>query len=270
MKIGEECSKKIVIMDFTGIYSTETFYEGTTCIWLDLRGLQGTNCYCDREAEAELRERIREFGAEGLHFLDLGNYHYASKLWLDMVEEDFELLVFDHHTDMQEPMFGDVLSCGGWIKVALDTNPHLKRVWLVGPNEEGVKEAETMGFGERLVCICERDMEYVDRWREGLGKAGLPLYISVDKDVLSREDARTNWDQGTARLSVVLDIIRAAGKIRRIIGMDVCGENSEEPGNGQTGAGEVTVNDRTNQDLVAVFLEVCLCGGQGRLEAEVM
>lgn len=34
----------------------------------------------------------------GIHFLDSGNYHYVTKLWLDQVKEPFDLLVLDHHT----------------------------------------------------------------------------------------------------------------------------------------------------------------------------
>ena len=56
---------------------------------------------------------MEPLGAEGIHFLDSGNYHYVTKLWLDQVKEPFDLLVLDHHTDLQQPMFGDILSCGG-------------------------------------------------------------------------------------------------------------------------------------------------------------
>ena len=93
--------------------------------------------YCDEEAEAAIKERISLMGPSGIHFLDSGNYHYLSKLWLDKIEGEFELLVFDHHTDMQMPMFGNILSCGGWIQAALDTNTRLKRVYLAGPPSHG-------------------------------------------------------------------------------------------------------------------------------------
>lgn len=246
----------MVIMDFTGVYKRETFYREHEFLWLDLKEIQGTNCYCDREGEEELRSKIGNLGAEGLHFLDSGNYHYVSKLWLDQVEEEFELLVFDHHTDMQPPAFGDLLSCGGWIKAALETNARLKRVWLAGPGEEGIQEAEALGFGKRVVFIREKDMEERGWQEEWLGKTDLPLYISVDKDVCSEKDARTNWDQGEVHLDTVLDMIRMAGRKRRIIGMDVCGENPEE-GEGDQEGSDRMVNDRANQALAEVYLELC-------------
>ena len=89
---------------------------------LDCKDIPGTNCYCDSLAEEEIGKRIAPFGPEGIHFLDSGNYHYLTKLWLELIKVPFELLVFDHHTDMQCPAFGGILSCGGWIRVALETN----------------------------------------------------------------------------------------------------------------------------------------------------
>ena len=119
-------------MNFTGVYENQEFYQDLGAVWLELGDIQGTNCYCDEEAEAAIKERISLMEPSGIHFLDSGNYHYVSKIWLDKIEEEFELLVFDHHTDMQMPMFGNILSCGGWIQAALDTNKRLKRVYLAG------------------------------------------------------------------------------------------------------------------------------------------
>ena len=133
----------IVIMNFSGVYEVQglkaVLEAGKTnnhiISQLDCQDIPGTNCYCDSLAEEEIGKRIVPFGPEGLHFLDSGNYHYLTKLWLELVKEPFELLVFDHHTDMQRPAFGGILSCGGWIREALETNENLKHVILVGPPE---------------------------------------------------------------------------------------------------------------------------------------
>lgn len=50
---------KIVIMNFTGAYEKQSFYRGLNAVWLELKDLKGTNCYCDQEAEAAIRKRIR-------------------------------------------------------------------------------------------------------------------------------------------------------------------------------------------------------------------
>jgi hypothetical protein len=53
----------------------------------------------------------------------------------------------------------------------------------------------------------------------------MPLYISIDKDVLRREDACVNWDSGHLSLAEVCDVVRsfttAAGPIA---GVDILGD----------------------------------------------
>lgn len=53
------------------------------------------------------------------------------------------------------------------------------------------------------------------------------MYLSIDKDVLSPDYARTNWDQGQADIAETVDFIRSFLKGRRLIGADICGENPE-------------------------------------------
>ena len=52
-----------------------------------------------------------------------------------------------------------------------------------------------------------------------------PVYLSIDKDVLDAEEARTNWDQGCMRLAHVITVINAVRG--RLCGSDVNGEISE-------------------------------------------
>ena len=107
--------RNIVIMDFSGIYQEEQFYEGEQISWIDLSDISGTNCYCDGDAQAQILERMEKYPVSGIYFIDSGNYHYMSRIGIGRVKEPFNLLVFDNHTDMQLPAFGGLLSCGGWI-----------------------------------------------------------------------------------------------------------------------------------------------------------
>ena len=166
-------NNNIVIMNFTGVYENQEFYQDLGAVWLELGDIQGTNCYCDEEAEAAIKERISLMEPSGIHFLDSGNYHYVSKIWLDKIEEEFELLVFDHHTDMQMPIFGNILSCGGWIQAALDTNTRLKRVYLAGP-----PSMEAEADRERVVGINEEELKTPGCISRHLKNSELPLYIS--------------------------------------------------------------------------------------------
>ena len=65
-------NNNIVIMNFTGVYENQEFYQDLGAVWLELGDIQGTNCYCDEEAEATIKERISLMEPSGIHFLDSG------------------------------------------------------------------------------------------------------------------------------------------------------------------------------------------------------
>jgi len=217
----------MVYMDFSGQY------EGCDGEYVDCRSIQGTNCYCDDIAKEELRQKIATYGPEGVHFIDSGNYHYVSLLWLEKIEEDFALVLFDNHPDMQPPSFGDITSCGGWVKEAIETLSHLKRVYMVGVDEELLTELEPLPEVVHRGLPQEED---------------LPIYISLDKDVMTEDYARTDWSQGKMELSELLNIIRGLLTNYRIIGVDICGEKKENPSDD-----ELQINRRTNQALIEIL-----------------
>ena len=248
----------IAVFAFTRAYEEQEFYkrleqEGWEAVLTACENLEGTNCYCGEAAAEALRERIQAFGLSGIHFLDSGNYHYVSRLWLEQAEEPFDLLVFDHHTDMQEPAFGGILSCGGWVRAALEELPLLRQVYLAGPPADSREAREELfGFMDRVLWIPGEELgdgEVLERYLAAEGDGCRPLYISVDKDILRMEDAVTNWDQGKVELSALLKSIRAAGRARRVLGMDVCGEEPE-------GNAAAEKNDRANEALCRVFSSI--------------
>ena len=104
-------------MDFTGIYELESFYKHKNINWIDCLDIKGTRGYCSEEAKAKIIKRIGDYLPAGIHFIDSGNFHYVSEFWIRKINYDFILIVFDHHSDMIKPMFGDILSCGSWILV---------------------------------------------------------------------------------------------------------------------------------------------------------
>ncbi|OYX86993.1 MAG: hypothetical protein B7Y71_02055, partial [Xanthobacter sp. 35-67-6] len=59
-----------------------------------------------------------------------------------------------------------------------------------------------------------------------------PLWITLDKDVLTPDEAVTNWDQGRLTLEQVLCAIGRFATRRPILGMDVCGDYSPDAGLG--------------------------------------
>lgn len=114
------------MMDFSGIYEDQQFWRGKEVSRVEARDIPGTNCYCDEDAMNTIRSRIAPYSSGGIHFIDSGNYHYMTRIWLEKISEPFSLLVFDNHTDMQPPAFGGLLSCGGWIYDSVMELPLLK------------------------------------------------------------------------------------------------------------------------------------------------
>ncbi|MBQ9400092.1 MAG: arginase family protein [Bacteroidales bacterium] len=164
----------------------------------DLSGLLGTNCYCTPEAEREITSALADYGPEGIHLTDTGDYHYLSLFWMRKIEEDFSLILFDHHSDDQAGAFGNgMLTCGSWVGVARESLEHMKAdLWIGGPEEPD------------YASVLDNDR---------------PVYLSIDLDVLSRTFAVTDWDQGDMSPGELIHIISRIASRHRIIGIDICG-----------------------------------------------
>ena len=116
------------------------------------------------------------------------------------MEHDFILVVFDHHSDMMQPMFDDILSCGSWILNSLENNKYLKKVILIGIDE---KQVSLIKRQDKVLYLTDDDLENREVWKkvDDLLRQ-YPLYISIDKDVLSQNVIQTDWDQGSMQLMV--------------------------------------------------------------------
>lgn len=268
----------VTIQDFTGVYTEQPFMQGLRELaasngdihWLDCTKIEGTDCYCDDEAQDALNKMMDEAVATatntsatstpGIHFFDNGNYHYMSKLWTDRVQEPFDLVVFDHHPDMQPPRFEGILSCGGWIKEVLDHNKFVQNVIVTGVADhlveeirEDLSQANAAEILNRVQFVKESELSAVTLEgfspdRVHLTSHSTPVYISIDKDALSTAEAATNWDQGTLRLEHMTAIINALAQQHKIIGVDICGERSRDMDLADTAAAD-TLNNTLNEKL---------------------
>ena len=219
--------KETVIMNFSGIYKNQNFYKDHAekeIFWTELSDLSGCNCYCDAEASDRIRKEIQAFTGKGLHFIDSGNYHYMTRLWLEKLQIPFRLLVFDNHTDMQPPAFGGLLSCGGWFEPDLQQ----KVLFLSREKLSTMTAEEKEGFFNNL-------------------SEDLPLYVSVDKDVLCKGDASTTWSQGDMHLSELMSFLELVLERQNILGMDVCGECDMDS------CSEDFLNDHANEAILRLW-----------------
>ena len=198
---------KSVLVHMSSLFSDEGWSpEGA--IEVDLRHLEGTTCYCDKTAEAMIEKAFESLPLNALHWIDGGDYHYLTDIWLRRITEPTRLVLIDNHPDDQPPAFGDaLLSCGGWVSHSRSRNPLLDD---------------------------SSDL----------------LYLSIDLDWLSRDYARTNWNQGDAALQDLFDRITAATEGKTITAVDICGGITAEQGGS---AEDFAINCRTRSALQEFF-----------------
>ena len=235
-----------LILDFTHVYCDEDIKDIDRFRYIDCSDIQETDMYCSKNAYEKIWGRIEPYGIQGIHYIDSGNYHYISKIITDHIDEPFGLVMYDHHTDMQMPMVPEMMSCGDWAGQALSQNKNLRQLVIVGPPESDIEQTLESYSGSqsgRLLTFSAEDL-HGDLLENKLKliRTDLPLYISIDKDVLGPEYTETNWSQGDMSIDGLERFLggqgeeknsdacrndeRNAGDIRhsRILGIDICGE----------------------------------------------
>ncbi len=204
----------MVIMNFSGVYEKEAFYLEEKHNMLDLKSIPGTNSYCDEDAAKAIAKAIETQSFSDIHFIDNGNYHYATKFWLDKIHGGFSLIVFDNHSDMQPSAFGSLLSCGSWILDVIESNRFAKEIFLIGISKEA-KEQIPPEYAGRVKVINNTNTVIAPSY---------PVYVSIDKDVLKESILKTNWDHGNMTVEEILGFITYISVSRNILGIDICGE----------------------------------------------
>lgn len=248
--------------------------------WMDCTQISGTDCYCDDDAQAKLNQMMGQAIAHctkgkpnfpGIHFFDNGNYHYMSKLWTDRIQEPFDLVVFDHHPDMQPPRFEGILSCGGWVKEVLDNNPFVRNVMLIGvadhlieeiknePSAEFEKYAVRVSFIPESSLIDAQEQNHFSSLLETFSAAlTRSVYISIDKDALSINEAITNWDQGSLTWNQLKSFLQKTFEVRNVLGIDICGERAREQ-DYANGMDEGTADQVNNQLNINLYKTIVSC-----------
>lgn len=186
--------------------------------------------------------------AYGCVFTGSGDYHHLTYLLLQRLspQEKVQLIVCDNHPDNMRYPFG--IHCGSWVYWA-SRLPWVKHVHVIGIGSGDISAAHA--WENHWSPLMKGKLTYWSvsthaHWLRylGAGRAGrdfpdaddlmsaflaeiddtLPVYLSIDKDVLSPEVVNTNWDQGSFlehHLDRLLDA--CAG---RLIGADITGDVS--------------------------------------------
>lgn len=192
-------------------------------------------------------------------FYGSGDFHHLTAAFLLRRMTPVTVIHLDNHPDWVT--FPGTFNCGGWVNRALET-PNIARVITIGPCSDDLAWPQLKGAN--LAAIASGRLELYP-WRHppsrlvpGLPRAaGLPcvgnhlpwhnvggdawtgfvadlarriptrdVWITLDKDVFSSDEAVTNWDQGEMRLSHAEALVTAIAERHAIVGVDVCGDYS--------------------------------------------
>ena len=243
----------VILLNFSGVYDYESFASNRNIEHVDCRGLNGVDCYCDEDGREALRKLLAPYPAKALHFIDSGDYHYLTEYWVSRLQEPFSLIVLDHHPDMQRPQWDGVISCGGWVTDVLEKNPFVKNVIVVGSSDDLISQVPTR-LREKVMFYSQSQIDHHQAWPSMAGKLiHEPVYISIDKDVLRKQDAITDWTNGDMTLLQLQAVLRIIYAHEEVIGVDITGECSAT----LDYLSEVmytSVNNKANEELMQMIL----------------
>ena len=242
--------------------------------------------------------------APTLTFMGSGDFHHLSLAMVRRVPRRCNLLVIDNHPDWMRGV--PFLHCGTWVYHAAQL-PWVDRVFHVGGEvdfDNYYRHAapwEMLHSGKIVTLPAIRQMKgrrwaatpheslrplpevimqrerlemLLDPYRADLAKR--PLYVSLDRDVLTAEHATINWDSGRLTPPEVFDILDGFREASpALLGMDVVGDWSPVRVSGlgrwllhmtEHPPGEVDsqASQRLNEALNVSLVER-MCGGVSRL-----
>ncbi|MEO8856174.1 MAG: hypothetical protein ABI343_04210 [Burkholderiaceae bacterium] len=185
----------------------------------------------------------------GTVFTGSGDFHHVSLLLIERLARHgpLDVIVLDNHPDNMRYPWG--IHCGSWVS-HVTALPFVRHVQVMGIGSPDVRLRHALEnrllplFRGRLSYWCiGNDIGWARH--VGLGtairnfdsaramlnafaeqQAGVrhPVYLSLDKDVLSTRVARTNWDQGVLLESDVVEVVLQLA--RRLAGCDITGDVS--------------------------------------------
>ncbi|WP_338484698.1 hypothetical protein VRB53_23135 [Pseudomonas trivialis] len=236
-----------LILDFDGAVS-----DIPDAVYLPLQYWQETIRFGCRWKQFHALEKAldtRMPDEHGCVFTGSGDYHHLSHLLLKRLptQQKFQLIICDNHPDNMRYPFG--IHCGSWVYWA-SRLPQVEHVHVlgIGSQDIGLGHAWENHWSPLLkgkltywnVNVDTRWMNWVGCRRgnrafshaDALMSAflaqfdrALPVYLSIDKDVLSPDVVNTNWDQGEFLEHHLAALIEACQG--RIIGADITGDVSE-------------------------------------------
>lgn len=239
----------INLYDLSGIYKHQNFYKNYNYHYHDLSKRTGLSCYCDEENLNLLKNLSSDHKGFSINFIDSGNYHYLSYINLRNIKTEFKLVLFDNHPDAKPPCF-PLLSCGGWVLDSAADIPYLGEIEFIGVEPSLMNEVR-----EELITKSLQKKYFNEKKRQYIFKkksinSHLPIYISIDKDVLSEEYADTSWSQGIMSLPALLTEVKTLFSKNKVLGIDICGEANLNNANYRS-----ELNENANKELLEMIMQ---------------
>lgn len=197
--------------------------------WIDFQDLRQVKRYCEADSFRKIKHRLKRRSNHGITFIGSGDYHYITYLLLSEIGEKFSLLLFDHHADMMTDPSPSIISCGSWASRAVANLPQLQKVIVIGVRPDSF--GRTGYWQSKITVFPESSFEDSSHFAARVLSAieTDTVYISIDKDVLDPTQARTNWDQGSLKLPVLLELLGRVVSLKKVYGVDICGEYPVSP-----------------------------------------
>lgn len=198
--------------------------------------------------EAELRA-CADSKMRPIVFMGSGDFHHFS---LPLIEAQaqktpFQLIILDNHPDNMRYLFG--IHCGSWVSFAAKF-PYISHIHVVGISSKDVAFSHLWEnrlrplYSGKITYWCQNidtkwikkiglnrayrsfnsSHELISTFLEQQAAQQDPIYLSIDKDVLSTKVVQTNWDQGDlskADFFTLLNVLKS-----RLLAVDVTGEIS--------------------------------------------
>ena len=191
-------------------------------------------------------------GRPGVTLYGSGDFHHVTLALLERIAGPFNLLILDGHPDWMRGI--PFLHCGTWLHHALRL-PGLRRVFHCGGERDfdngyrslapwpAIRDGRVVVFPARrrfdrgrwsrlpVRPLLVEGMAPDEILRDALAPfhhelASVPLYVSIDKDVLVSDDAAVNWESGLLRLDQAAAVVEAfvASADGRLAGADLLGD----------------------------------------------
>ena len=110
----------------------------------------------------------------------------------------------------------------------IQNNPYVRDIHIIGADRVLIDELEEKD--RKRAKFYDLEDVFCKDGTIRLPNAENPVYLSIDKDVLTRDEIITNWDQGDMTTEKLMAFVRELFVTekksfgRDIIGVDICGE----------------------------------------------